>query len=229
MNSIDRLTDLCPPPSTAPPTDWSSTEQALDTRLPTDYRQIADAYGPGSFCDFLHLYHPHAPTRWTNLTGPMPATIRTQLQHDRDNGSHPVPHDPGHLFAMGVTDNGEYLFWIAEPADAPEKWTIAANQARGPRWYTYGGGLADFLVAALPGRETVPLFPDDLLAQGVFFTPTTPAPTPAPVDTAPQPLAGMTANSSDVRTWARANGHDVPDHGRIPVAILEAWGKTRNR
>ncbi|MBB4986476.1 MULTISPECIES: Lsr2 family DNA-binding protein [Streptomyces] len=228
MTSIDRLTDLCPPPPAAPSTDWSSTERALGMPLPTDYKQIADAYGPGAFCGFLHLYHPHAPTRWTSLTGPMPATIRTQLHHDRDSGTHPVPHDPRHLFAMGVTDNGEYLFWITESAGAPEKWTIAANEARGPQWYTYGGGLADFLTALLSGRETVPLFPDSLLTQGVFFTPTAPAPTPAPVDTAPQPRTGMTADASDIRAWARANGYDVPDRGRIPVAILEAWEKAGN-
>nr|WP_312883438.1 histone-like nucleoid-structuring protein Lsr2 [Streptomyces nymphaeiformis] len=129
---------------------------------------------------------------------------------------------------MGVTDNGEYLFWITESAGAPEKWTIAANEARGPQWYTYGGGLADFLTALLSGRETVPLFPDSLLTQGVFFTPTAPAPTPAPVDTAPQPRTGMTADASDIRAWARANGYDVPDRGRIPVAILEAWEKAGN-
>lgn len=85
---------------------------------------------------------------------------------------------------MGVTDNGEYLFWVTEPADAPEKWAIAANEARGPRWYIYDGGLADFLTAVLSGRETVPLFPDSLLTQGVSFTPTTPAPTPTPIDSA---------------------------------------------
>ncbi|MEU0405475.1 histone-like nucleoid-structuring protein Lsr2 [Streptomyces sp. NPDC006197] len=126
---------------------------------------------------------------------------------------------------MGVTDNGEYLFWLTDPAGVPEEWTIAANEARGPRWYAYGGGLADFLTAVLSGRETVPLFPDSFLTQGAFFTPTTPAPTPAPVDTAPQPPAGRTADANDIRTWARAHGYDVPGRARIPVAILEAWEK----
>ncbi|MFE5592943.1 histone-like nucleoid-structuring protein Lsr2 [Streptomyces sp. NPDC056549] len=228
MTSIDRLTDLCPPPPTALSTNWSSTEQALGMQLPTDYKQIADTYGPGAFCGFLHLYHPYAPTQWTSLTGPMSATIRTQLQHDRDSGTHPVPHDPRHLFAIGVTDNGEYLFWLTEPADAPEKWTIAGTEARGPRWFTYAGGLADFLTAVLSGCETVPLFPDSLLAQGVFFSPTTAAPTSTSVGTAAQPPAGMTADSRDIRAWARANGYDVPDRGRIPVAILEAWENPGN-
>ncbi|MFE1547788.1 histone-like nucleoid-structuring protein Lsr2 [Streptomyces sp. NPDC058718] len=79
--------------------------------------------------------------------------------------------------------------------------------------------------AVLSGRETVPLFPDSLLTQGVSFTPTTPAPTPTTIDTAPQPPTRTTADTNDIRAWARANGYHVPDRGRMPVAILDAWRK----
>ncbi|MFC9705228.1 histone-like nucleoid-structuring protein Lsr2 [Streptomyces sp. NPDC056943] len=30
------------------------------------------------------------------------------------------------------------------------------------------------------------------------------------------------------RAWARAHGYDVPDRGRMPVAVLDAWRKARN-
>ncbi|WP_434403269.1 Lsr2 family DNA-binding protein [Streptomyces sp. NBC_01353] len=26
-----------------------------------------------------------------------------------------------------------------------------------------------------------------------------------------------------MRTWARANGYEVPDRGRVPHEILDAW------
>ncbi|WP_244529883.1 Lsr2 family DNA-binding protein [Streptomyces wuyuanensis] len=26
-----------------------------------------------------------------------------------------------------------------------------------------------------------------------------------------------------MREWARANGYDLPDRGRIPIEILKAW------
>jgi len=39
--------------------------------------------------------------------------------------------------------------------------------------------------------------------------------------------AGAAARSrsdgADVRAWARANGHDVSDRGKIPAAVLEAY------
>ncbi|KRF16612.1 hypothetical protein ASG90_10085 [Nocardioides sp. Soil797] len=31
------------------------------------------------------------------------------------------------------------------------------------------------------------------------------------------------ASASDVREWARSNGHDVPDRGRIPAEIRDAY------
>ncbi|MFD8975488.1 histone-like nucleoid-structuring protein Lsr2 [Streptomyces sp. NPDC059593] len=77
--------------------------------------------------------------------------------------------------------------------------------------------------------ETLSLaFPDSLLTQGVSFTPTTPAP-PTTIGTAPQPPTSTTADTNDIRDWARANGYDVPDRGRMPVAILDAWKKAGNQ
>src|SRR5689334_14421962 len=30
-------------------------------------------------------------------------------------------------------------------------------------------------------------------------------------------------NLADVRTWARSNGYDISDRGRIPAAVMEAY------
>ncbi len=35
--------------------------------------------------------------------------------------------------------------------------------------------------------------------------------------------AGKRAATPDVREWARANGHEISDRGRIPVAVIEAF------
>ncbi|MGW5779857.1 Lsr2 family DNA-binding protein [Streptomyces sp. NPDC003863] len=220
MTSIDRLISLCPPPRTAPSTDWPAVEQSLGMSLPADYKQISDTYGPGTFCGFLHLYHPHAHTSWTSLTGPMPSTIRTQLQREHEQATSTLPADPQDLFPMAVTDNGEYLFWVTRPTGSPDEWTIAANQARSFKWYTYDGDLAGFLATVLSGQETVSVFPSSLLDHGAFFTPLTPA--ADLTDVQPKQSSTM-ASSSDIRAWARGHGYEVPDRGRIPVEILDAW------
>ncbi|MGW1117414.1 Lsr2 family DNA-binding protein [Streptomyces tanashiensis] len=226
MTSIDRLISLCPPPPTAPATDWLAVEQSLGMPLPADYKQISDTYGPGTFCGFLHLYHPHAHTPWTSLTGPMPSTIRAQLQTGHEQGAPPLPADPQDLFPMAVTDNGEHLFWVTRPAGSPDEWTLAANQARSFQWYTYDGNLARFLTAVLSGQETVPVFPGSLLDHGAFFTPLAPA---ANLPTVQPEQSSAMASSSDIRAWARDHGYEVPDRGRIPADILDAWQQANTR
>lgn len=60
--------------------DWAAVESAVGTRLPDDYKQFAALYGPGVFCDYLRIFHPHGPTAWVDLLGPIPAALREQYR-----------------------------------------------------------------------------------------------------------------------------------------------------
>ncbi|MFJ3099433.1 Lsr2 family DNA-binding protein [Streptomyces hydrogenans] len=220
MTSLETLTHLAPPPASPTPTDWNAVETLLRMPLPADYKQLVDAYGPGSFCDFLHLSTPHRNKEAVDLTGPMPARLRRQLEKDHDNDTHSMPHRPEDLFAIGVTDNGNHLFWITTPRNQPDLWNITVNEADGHTWYTHDGSLTSFLVALLSGNEHPPVFPRDLLSRGAFFTPTP----PADADTPPAPSPrGSVTNATAIREWARSQGYDVPDRGRIPAPIIQAW------
>ncbi|MEU0414491.1 histone-like nucleoid-structuring protein Lsr2 [Streptomyces griseorubiginosus] len=125
-----------------------------------------------------------------------------------------MPHDPRHLLVAGVTDNGNYLFWITRPESEPDAWRIAINEARGRDWYTFDGTLT----ALLSGELHVPLLPTDVLHRGASFTPSSRANT---IQHAPP--AGRSVDTNTIREWARANGYEVPDRGRIPAAVREAW------
>ncbi|MEV0367979.1 Lsr2 family DNA-binding protein [Nocardia fusca] len=123
---------------------------------------------------------------------------------------------------------GFHLFWVTEPADDPDR-CVAVNEAHGPRWYTFDGCLVAFLAASFSGRIAVPLFPDGLLDDGVGFS----------RDSEQQPTgsgrahlgSGATSavDSRVIRAWARANGYDLPDSGRIPAAITEVWERANVR
>ncbi len=219
MTEIRALTQLCPPPpNTTDPIDWAAVEARLGMRLPEDYKELASAYGPGRFADYLYIFYPQARSAYVDLTGPMPARIRDQLHKDYIQGSHPVPYDPQHLFLMGGTDNGEYLFWVTEPSEAPNSWRIAINEARGPRWFTFDGNLITFLTSVLTGETDVPQFPKDFLQGDVGFTPSArDIWVPLAVPAAPP------ANPDAIREWARANGYEVPFRGRIPATVRDAW------
>lgn len=223
MSALTTLTDICPPPVPPPPApDWDQVEAELAMRLPQDYKQLVTAYGPGQFCDFITLYQPQAANESTDLTGPMPVRLRQQIEQVRNGAREPwpLPHPPERLFAMGVTANGDYLFWATEPTDEPDTWTVAVNEALRAPWYTYAGTLTAFLFTVISGTTQVPLFPTDLLDGGPAFTP---APPPAPTAPTTRPHQRGSVNTNDIREWARANGHPLPDRGRIPIEIIQAW------
>ncbi|MFJ3926264.1 histone-like nucleoid-structuring protein Lsr2 [Streptomyces sp. NPDC090022] len=218
MTDINALTRLCAPPGTPISIRWEPVEAALAMALPTDYKLLADTYGPGRFNDYLAVFHPHGVTEYVNLTGPMPARIRGQLREQARRGLIPVPHDPDTLFAIGSTDNGEYLFWVTDPADDPDHWRVAVNEARGPGWYTFDGNLTAFLTTVLSGQTRVPLFPRGLTDRTPGFTPS------QPVLVKPQPFQDQPPiDTAALRAWARANGYDVPLRGRVPAHIRAAW------
>ncbi|MDX3432350.1 MULTISPECIES: hypothetical protein [Streptomyces] len=218
MAAMTALTTLCPPPGPTSNIHWETVEATLGMPLPQDYKELADRYGPGVFNGFVHVYHPHGATEHADLTGPVPGRIRARLSRDREQGTHPVPYDPETLFACAVTDNGEYLFWITDPAGDPDRWRIAVNQARGPDWFTYDGTLTAFLTAVLGGRIEVPLFPVSLGEAPAGFAPARPVPRQ------PGPLPGhRPVDTGTIRSWARARGYDVPPRGRIPLEVREAW------
>ncbi|MFD8637777.1 histone-like nucleoid-structuring protein Lsr2 [Streptomyces sp. NPDC059533] len=222
MTDIAALRRICPPPNTPQiPTDWNAVETELGMILPEDYKQLADTYGAGLYGDYINIFHPNANTPWTNLTGPMPARVRNQLRHDYDKGTHPVPYQPQHLFTIGVTSNGEYLFWITDPLRTPGNWHIAVNEARGPQWYTYEGTLTSFLTSLLNGEASAPQFPSDFPALPGTFAPST-----APAVEYTEAPARPAVSTETIREWARANGHQVPLRGRIPAEILDAWERS---
>ncbi|MFB7179829.1 SMI1/KNR4 family protein [Streptomyces sp. NPDC056257] len=225
MIAVDDLVRLCPPPVDPPPVaEWDGVESVLGFRLPDDYKRLCDLYGPGDFGDFIGVRHPLGSTDWISLTGPMAAIVGQQLAVDRANGW-PVPYDPRHLFAIGVTGNGEYVFWVTEPQDDPDRWRIAVNEPRGPSWFSFDGGLVRFLTAVLDGRTRVPLFPDMLTEQGSCFT-SSPALRPGG-----QPISVVTVTARSTRTrdtdairaWGRAHGYDVPLHSRLPAQLRTDW------
>ena len=41
--------------------------------------------------------------------------------------------------------------------------------------------------------------------------------------------ANTGASSKEIREWARANGHEIPDRGRIPMSVQEAFVAVQDR
>lgn len=171
MATLDDLREIAPPPAEPPPpVDWEDAAAQLGLRPPSDYMALVDEWGAGTFDDFIAIYVP-------GHTNPNLDLIREArgwawaLQEEAQAGEqHPFDHRiaPGGLLAWGVSGNGDPCFWHLREED-PAAWIVAVQEARSPDWHVYEGGLVDFLVAVLSGRERVSVFPDDVPSDAVTF------------------------------------------------------------
>lgn len=171
MAALDDLRRIAPAPPQAPPAvDWAAAGAAVGTRLPRDYMKLVDEWGAGTFDEFISVFAPGHDNPNLDLSheaGGWQWALRQQVEAGERH-----PFDPrirlGGLLAWGASANGDPCFWHLR-TDDPASWVIAVQEARGPDWHTYEGGLVDFLVAVLDGRERVSVFPDDVPSAAPSF------------------------------------------------------------
>ncbi|MEU7967399.1 SMI1/KNR4 family protein [Streptomyces sp. NPDC049097] len=169
MNNLRDLQTICPPPTVpvAQPHDWEQVEHEVGFQFPKDYKELVERYGQGSYAQFIDVFQPGSSFPAVDIKV-APGEILETLHSVDMHGFH-VPGGLDSLFPVGVTDNGNYIFWRMNPRDNPGGWGIAVNEPRGDRWDFFEGNLTSFLVAVLSGAHRVPMFPGDLLAEPVAF------------------------------------------------------------
>lgn len=149
---LQRLVALTPPPAEPEVSDidWDVFQDRLSMRLPTDYKQLVEAYGLGAFGHFLWVNVPMCGNKNLDLAACNSESLDA-LRYCQGYGEH-VPYriEAGReeLFSWGGTDNGDTCYWVMA-GDDPDSWTVTVNETRSDLWYPFDGGLAEFIFAAL--------------------------------------------------------------------------------
>lgn len=162
--SIRRLREVIAPPSQSSGREysWETIEGDLQFPLPTDYKELVETYGAGSFGDFLHIYQPNSP--WEQLDLKQQAEGELWALRELAEDGEDIPYqlaDPAELISFGRNENGDPLFWHRAPGSDPDTWTVVVKEARGDEWFSFDGGVTDFLCAALTREVRVTVFPRD--------------------------------------------------------------------
>jgi hypothetical protein len=172
--SIRQLVELVEPPSRREVSDhrWDVVEGDLSVRLPNDYKELVETYGPGVFGGFLHIYQPNAPWVQLDLKQQSDAELEALRELKEDGEEIPYLLDGlAELISFGRSENGDAIFWHCADRSAPENWTVVVKEARGEEWFAFDGGATDFLFSVLARDVRVSIFPSDFPAQRVGFAP----------------------------------------------------------
>jgi hypothetical protein len=156
LSAVATLIELAPPPSRpydpGTPEQWDAMEAKLGTRLPSDFRAIAERYGGGTFDHFIHLASVGELSRAPRIDELLDSSNMTW--DTRKGSSYALPRGIypklGGLLPCGVTDNGDLLHW--KTGGDPDRWTIAVVGARLGPVEEFKCGFAEFLVRALTGK-----------------------------------------------------------------------------
>ncbi len=152
-SSIERLTQLIPPPPVPSQKEWGLVENEIMTPLPSDYKELIDTYGGGLFDDCLWLLEPGCENKNYDLL--IEAKERAEAfellwGHGEAKPSE-LDEADSRVIPWATTENGEFVFWLARPGQDPDTWTVMVNEGRGPEWEHHEMTCTSFLVGVLEG------------------------------------------------------------------------------
>jgi hypothetical protein len=158
---LEALTRLMSPPDEpldpGEPDAWPAIELQLGLRLPSDYKAFIATYGSGAIADFINVFNPFSENPHVRLVDAAESVAATYREiRAFEHIPFPIHPEPGGLLPWGSSDNGDVLFWVADPPDAPDEWSIAVSEVRGPGWYRHPGPLVRFHREWLTGVAPIP-------------------------------------------------------------------------
>jgi hypothetical protein len=182
-NEMARLRELIgTPPIEVPKVDWAAVHARLGFRLPTDYREFIDTYGPGTLGD-IRITAPGAPGD-LDLYGLLQRKYAQVRDLERWAAVDPPFYpEPGGAVCWGETVGGWTCAWAPVSAD-PDEWTVTAIM---PTWNLRGLSFQAGLSFSAMLREHADQDP----VQHGLVPPRDPS--AGPVTFTPQTLAGRYA------------------------------------
>jgi len=167
---IENLIKIMTPPknpmATGSKSDWAVIENKIGTILPDDYKEYISTYGTGYIGQFLWVLNPFYEKGSTNLM----ETIEhfnwsykiSKEKFPEDYPREIFPKDDS-LLVLGLTDNGDYLFWVYDKSKNPNGWKVGIFDSDYNEEYIYNMNMSTFLEKLVKNEIQTKAFPDDWL------------------------------------------------------------------
>lgn len=181
MSALDRLLERVPaPPDRAGTREaWRETERSLDqTALPSDFKQMVDAYGPGTLCGHIYWFTPSSPHSMRTEVDELLEAYLSLRDVSPEACPWPAFPEPGGLLPWARTSNREELYWLT--VGEPDEWIVVAADL--PETTVHAMTTTEFLLGWVEGTlETAVLnWPAVQPGAEPFFRPLVPVQSVAP-------------------------------------------------
>jgi hypothetical protein len=149
--------------------DWEEIEAVLGTRLPSDYKLIAESFPDGWFRMFAGVWLPDSERRLLDDLAVQILDRIRQLPADEDSEDLDFPFpaypEPGGLLLCGSLRVHGWVFWVTGAGD-PDAWPLVLAEEGYEHWERFDGSLCEFLTEVAFGRFDASNFKDAYRWQG---------------------------------------------------------------
>jgi hypothetical protein len=152
-DAVRRLAELAGVPMKAGRVfDWPAVERELGTRLPADYKMLAESFPAGWFRDFVGILPPVGTDREMSLVDYARGELDA-LRELRESGEASFPYrlfpEPNGILPWGFVATGGIACWLTGPGD-PDEWTVVLATEEGDYWDDrFDGSASEFLISVV--------------------------------------------------------------------------------
>jgi len=171
--SINNLLAVLPPPTTPNEAGAGKQWPMIDGMFfPSDYVEFINVYGSGRIADFLVVFNPFSQNEDINFFDQFSLVLsdfNELVASDRDYFNYPLYPVENGLIPVGVTDNGDYIFWVVTSRQNSDEWQVAIIASRSPEVEYFQGTLTSVLEGLLMGRLSSSSLPSRFASAGIRF------------------------------------------------------------
>ncbi|EOT1259471.1 SMI1/KNR4 family protein [Cronobacter sakazakii] len=171
---INKLTQLLPPPASPSDSGKGKTWPLIagSINFPPDYVDFINTYGSGRIADFIVIFNPFSKDenlsffdQFNYILEDLNYLIESDKEYYKYNF---YPEDNG-LIPVGVTDNGDYIFWVVASKENSEQWGTAIIPARSPDVEYFECNLVSLIEQILDKSLKARPLPNTFPSQPVSF------------------------------------------------------------
>ncbi|MBD2806964.1 SMI1/KNR4 family protein [Xenorhabdus sp. ZM] len=164
---INNLTNVLPlpiyPNDNGQGEKWPLIDESLS--FPKDYIEFITLYGTGRINDFITIFNLFSEDDYLNFFRQKEWIIgdfQSLVESDPDYFPFILYPNENGLLPIGVTDNGDYIFWVVSSENS-DLWHVAVIASRAPEVEYRQENLTGFLAGVLSGKIKCMSFPDCFL------------------------------------------------------------------
>lgn len=146
--------------------DWSEYVRVLGIDVPSDYKELSEAYPTIDIGAFLLVDTPEPGREVESAASAVDAldVLEDLAEDDMAEGYVPYPQ-PGGLLLCASTSSGDMFYWRTGASD-PDAWPVVVSTRNGD-WWEHDRGLVSLLAGLISGDIPPWGLPDPFLGSGV--------------------------------------------------------------